>query len=134
MHQLQCMTYTNKDGNDVDFRLVDRIQPKWTRLAIALRFPMYKVQTFESKADPVIILLGEWLQRGNKEDPRPVTWATLIESLNHADLKEEADIVEQIMTQTAHKPQSGKSQFCFALLSPLLVCWYIGITQNKLAV
>ena len=98
------------------FRLMDRIQPKWTKLAIALKFPPYRINTFELKVDPVFTLLCEWLRGGNKdEDSRSVvTWGTLITALRYAGLEEEAEIIEkQFLVTMAHvqKPVS-QGLFC----------------------
>ena len=110
------MCYTNKEGKVVYFRLMDRIQPKWTKLAIALKFPSHRINTFELKVDPVFTLLSEWLRGSTKdEDPSSVvTWGTLITALRYAGLEEEAEIIEKqfLVTMAVQEPVSQKSMFC----------------------
>ena len=90
------MSYTSEDGQTVHFRLMDGIKPRVTRLAVALKFPDYVIDDMETKRDPVLYLLKEWLRGGNQEhDSRPLTWGTLITALRAAGLSEEADILEQ---------------------------------------
>ena len=95
----------------MSFRLMDRIQPKWINLAIALKFPLHKINSFKRETDPVITLLCEWLI-----DPRSVlvTWGTLITALQNAGLEEEAKIIEKhcLVTMTVQEPVSRKSLFC----------------------
>ena len=109
------MCYSNKEGKVVYFRLMDRIQPKWTKLAIALKFPSHRINTFELKVDPVFTLLCEWLRGGNKdEDPRSViTWGTLITALQYAGLEEEAEIIKKqfFVTKADQEPVLQKGLF-----------------------
>ena len=102
------------------FRLMDRIRPKWIDLAIALKFPLHMINTFELKTNPVFTLLCEWL-RGSIMDEDPssvVTWGTLITALRHAGLEEEAEIIEKqfLVTMAVQKPVSRKSMFCCTLI------------------
>ena len=104
----------------MSFRLMDRIQPKWINLAIALKFPPHKINTFKRETDPVITLLCEWLTGGDKdEDPRSVlvTWGALITALQNAGLEEEAKIIEKqfLVTMSVQEPVSRKSIFCLTL-------------------
>ena len=97
------------------FRLMERIQPKWTKLAIALKFPSHKINTFKHETDSVYALLSEWLRGGNKdEDARTVTWGTLIVALRHAGLEEEAGIIEEqfFVSMAVQEPVLQKSMFC----------------------
>ena len=88
------MSYTGEDGRDIHFRLMDQLSPHWRRLAIALKFSQYEIM--RHKDDPVLYLLSEWLRGANQEkDPRPVTWRTLIEALRHANVQEEATVLEK---------------------------------------
>ena len=90
------MSYTGDDGRDVEFRLMDQLQPYWRKLAIALKFPQHEIDTMESKDDPVYYLLKEWLRGANKKkDSRPTSWRTLIEALRHANVQEEATVLEE---------------------------------------
>ena len=90
------MSYTGEDGRDVHFRLMDQLKPHWKRLAIALKFPQHEIAIMENKDDPVYYLLGEWLRGANQEkDTRAVTWRTLIEALQHANVQEEATVLEK---------------------------------------
>ena len=89
------MSYTGDDGRDVRFRLMDQLKPHWKRLAIALKFPQHEIAIMESKDDPVYYLLTEWLRGANKEkDSRSASWRTLIEALRHANVQEEATVLE----------------------------------------
>ena len=109
------MCYTNKEGEIVSFRLMDRIEPKWINLAIALKFPAYRINVYELKTNPVYTLLSEWLKGGNKdEDSRSITWGTLITALRSAGLEEEAEIIEKqfVGTVAVQEPISQKSLFC----------------------
>lgn len=116
MYQLQCMCYTNKEGDTVDVRLVDRIQPKWYEFAVSLRFPLHRIQSIKREDNPVVSLLIEWLQGGNMtEDRRPVTWATFIEALHHAGLKEEANIMQFITSD--HKKVDKQEGMPFSVSS-----------------
>ena len=93
---LLCMPFTSEDGKTIHFRLMDQVKPHWKELAIALNFPLHKIADMQSKDDPVYYILTEWLQGANKEnDSRPVTWRTLIEALQDANVQNEANILEQ---------------------------------------
>ena len=90
------MSYAGDDGRDVHFRLMDQLKPYWRTLAIALKFPQYEIAIMESKDDPIYYLLAEWLRGANKEeDSRPASWRTLIEALRHANVQDEATILEE---------------------------------------
>ena len=90
------MSYTGDDGRDVHFRLMDQLKPHWKRLAIALKFPQYEIATMERKDDPIYYILTEWLRGANKEkDSRLTSWRTLIEALRHANVQEEATVLEE---------------------------------------
>ena len=89
------MSYTGEDGRDVHFRLMDQLKPHWRRLAIALKFPQHEIAIMENKDDSLYYLFSEWLRGANQEDPRPVTWRTLIEALRCANVQEEANVLEK---------------------------------------
>ena len=90
------MSYTGDDGRDVHFRLMDQLKPHWRRLAIALKFPQHEIAIIENDKDPVYYLLKEWLRGAIKEkDSRPASWRTLIEALRHANVQEEATVLEE---------------------------------------
>ena len=94
------MSYTGEDGRDVQVRLMQQVRPHWRELAIALKFPQHEIAIMESKDNPVYYLLSEWLRGANQEkDPRPVTWKTLVEALQHADIQEEATILKKHFIQ-----------------------------------
>ena len=94
------MSYTGEDGRDVHFRLMDQLKSHWRRLAIALKFPQHQMDTIKHEDDPVLYLMSEWLQGANQEkDPRPVTWRTFIEALRHANVQEEANVLEKHFIQ-----------------------------------
>ena len=96
LRELQYMSYTSEYGKTVPFELMYRIKPRVAHLAIALDFPQYIINDLETKQDPVLYLLGEWLRGSNLEyDKRPLTWGTLITALQHAHLIEEVRILEE---------------------------------------
>ena len=79
---------------------MDQIKPHFRRVAIALNFPHYEVAAMEhSGDDPVYHLLSEWLRGAHQddEDPRLVTWRTLITALREARLNEVANKLEKYM-------------------------------------
>ena len=89
---LQNMTYLDEDGKHVQFRLMERMRPHIRQVAIALGFPHHDIIR---TSDPVFHLLSKWLQGDNQEDPKPVTWGTLITVLRDAKMHEEAKILEK---------------------------------------
>ena len=96
MYDLQCMSYIAEDGKATDFRLKERILRNWRDFAYALRFPIHAVESIRPGEDTVDDILKKWLQGSNKtNDPRPVTWGTLIAALRHANFQEEANILEK---------------------------------------
>ena len=107
------MSYTGEDGRDVHFRFMHRVQPHWKDLAVALKFSQHEIATMEKKDDPVYYLLGEWLRGANHEkDPRPVTWGTLIEALRHANVQEEANVLEKHFIQVpVIKPNAAAGEY-----------------------
>ena len=93
---LLYMSYTNKDGKTINFRLIDQLKPHWRRLATALMFPQHKIAAIADENDPMYCIFSEWLQGANQEkDSRPVTWRTLINALRVANVHNEANILEQ---------------------------------------
>ena len=107
---LQYMSYTGDDGREVHFRLKTRLKPHWRDLAIALQFLQNDIANMESKDDPVYYILTEWRRGANQEnDPRPVTWRTLITALRHANIQDEATVLETHLVDTSESvPQPGK--------------------------
>ena len=96
LSDLQYMSYTGDNGREVHFRLMDQLKPYWRTLAIALKFPRHEIVIMESMNDPIYCLLAEWLRGANKEkDSRPASWRTLIEALRHANVQDEATILEE---------------------------------------
>ena len=96
LDELLCMSYTGEDGRDTHFRLMDRLQPHWRRLAVALKFHLSDITIMKQEDDPVFHLLSEWLRGANQErDSRLVTWATFITALCEANVQEEVDILEE---------------------------------------
>ena len=90
------MSCTSEDGVGVTLRLMDRISPRLTNLAIALEFPEYTIAKLKTEHEPVHYLLFEWLKGANKDyDKRPPTWGTLITALDEAGLIEEVRILKE---------------------------------------
>ena len=96
------MSYAGEDGREVHFRLMDQLKPYWRRLAIALKFLQYEIDAMESKDDPVYHVLSKWLRGANQEnDSRPVTWGTLIAALRHANIQDEATVLDKHLVDTS---------------------------------
>ena len=97
------MSYAGGDGRDVQIRVMQQVRPHWRELAIALEFPEYEIAIMEENDNPVYYLFSEWLRGANqkKADPRPVTWRTLIEALQHADVQEEATVLKKHFFQVS---------------------------------
>ena len=53
LQDLQYMSYTSEDGSDVPFRLMDRIKPRVTDLAIGLGFPQHIIANLKTELNPV---------------------------------------------------------------------------------
>ena len=110
---LQHMSYTSEDGKTVHFRLMDRIKPRVTQLAIALEFPLHIRANLKTEHAPVCYLLDEWLRGGNVEnDQRPLTWGTLIKALKSADLTEEVTVLNKMITVTKPEAVLPRSELC----------------------
>lgn len=106
---LQKMTYSGEDGNNAIFRLMERLKPHILDVAIALRFPRHKLAVIrDAHKDQVYDVLSYWLQGANKEeDPRPVTWKTLITVLKDANMQEDARVLEKCLVA-----EDGESFMC----------------------
>ena len=103
------MSSTGEDGRDVQIRLMQQVRPHWRDLAIALKFPQHEIAIMEKKDDPVYYLLSEWLRGANQvNDPRPVTWGTLIEALQHANVQEEATVLKNHFIVTIPNVAAGE--------------------------
>ena len=96
---LQKLTYTDKDGTCIQFRLMERMRPHVRNVAIALGFPPHDITTMDHMSDPVYYILSKWLQEANQEDQRPVTWGTLITALQDAGIYEEVRILKQYLVE-----------------------------------
>ena len=115
MREIQCISFTNDVGATVKFRLMNRLLPRWKKLAIALEFPGHSIATMERKDQPeaVYYLFDKWLQGANlDEDPRPLTWQTLITALRDANINEEANTLEMLCRKksAAMESQYGQCQ------------------------
>ena len=123
---LLCMSY-NVDralsDTEVDFRLMDRIKPRLTRVAIALGFRSHSIEVLKKESDPEYYLLSEWLdgRSTRASERRPLTWGTLITALRHAGLMEEVRILEEhfIVTPFETVLQASK-QLSYKKLSVLI--------------
>ena len=76
------------------------------------------IAIMENKDDPMCYLLIEWLRGANQEkDPRPVTWRTLIKVLRHANVQEEANVLEKHFIEiSVTAPNSGEYKYVLVLL------------------
>ena len=75
----------------VDFRLMDRIKPRLTDMAIALGFPRHFIEGLRKEPDPYH-LFSQWLEGHNQKNAQ--TWGDLITALWHAKFLEEAEMLE----------------------------------------
>ena len=89
-------------GSKKTIRVIDRIAHVWDRVATRLYFEGHEIkrikrdcpQTLEASRE----ILMEWLE-GNESLRKPVTWATLIEALDEADLSEVAKDILSILNE-----------------------------------
>ena len=129
------MSCTGEDGRrDVHFRLMDQLKPHWRELAITLKFPQHEIAIMEKKDNPVYYLFSEWLRGANQEnDPRPMTWRTLIVALRHANIQEEATVLEKHFIEIfVTAPNTGGliiSCMCLILgslpVQQIILCYYV---------
>lgn len=100
LSELQKMTYNDEAGKSAHIRLMERIRPHFKQVAIALKFCHHDIDTIEKKDDPVYDLLSKWLEGANQEeDPRPLTWETLITAIRDAGVHEVANILTKYLVQ-----------------------------------
>ena len=113
LYDLLCMSYTSEDEKIVDFMLMDRIEPRVKKMAIALRFPQHAIAKLKNNdGDSVYYLLSEWLRGGNKDnDSRPLSWGTLITALQHAGLVEEVRILEDHFVEPVAQKKTSTCSF-----------------------
>ena len=131
MYDLQCMSYTGEDGKATDFRLKERIFRYWRDFAYALRFPIHAVESIKPGEDPVDHFLRKWLQGANNaEDPRPITWGTLIAALRHAKFQEEVDILEKHLIQVDTVTQPGELSVCIYTCSVWLCLLFSSLSMS----
>ena len=113
------MKYNAEDGSSVQFRLMDQLRPKFTRVAIALRFQQHDIATIEKKDDPIYHFLSEWLQGSNQDqDPRPLTWATLITAIRDAGVHEVANVLEKYFVKHVRSTEGE----CLCLINYMYLC------------
>ena len=107
------MSYRREDHEkDKKFCLLDRVKARWKRVARALKFPEYDIDTAEAKGDEAAgWIFKVWLRGGNmEEDDRPITWNTLITALKEANMGGEVDILDTYLVERPVAP----SKFVFA--------------------
>jgi hypothetical protein len=76
---------------------MERVTPKWKRVAIALGFNGSRIEAIEMGAhyqpeDACLKMFTDWLAGGH--DLKPPTWDILIQSLRAAKLPEIADLLK----------------------------------------
>ena len=92
------------DGKTV--RVIEEVSAKWKDVAIALRFDIHKLNNLESDAQHVSEcacreMFIKWLDK--REDlRRPITWATLIQSLKDAQLVKTAEKLKYVCLNLNH--------------------------------
>ena len=97
LHQLDMLK-----GSKRTIRIIDRIAHIWDRVATRLYFEGHEIkrikrdcpQTLEASREMIM----EWLE-GNESLRKPVTWATLIEALDEAELSEVAKDIVSILNE-----------------------------------
>ena len=87
-------------------RVIEEVSAKWKDLAIALRFDSYRLKSLENNVQHISEcacrgMFIKWLDR--REDlRRPVTWATLIQSLKDAQLATIAEMLKYVCLNRKH--------------------------------
>ena len=87
-------------------RVIEEVSAKWKDLAIALRFDSYRLKSLENNVQHTSEfacrgMFIRWLDR--REDlRRPVTWATLIQSLKDAQLATIAEKLKYVCLNRKH--------------------------------
>ena len=113
---MQHMSYTENERK-VHFRLMDRIKPRVTKLAIALGFPPYIIDDLKTKHDPVYEFLTQWLHGGIQDhDSRPLTWGTLITALEEAAFMEEVTVLHKMASPVTGQTVPPRRELCMCIL------------------
>jgi hypothetical protein len=94
LHELQLLKFTNGP----EFRIIEKVAPKWDEVAIALGFDGARIETIKmgayyQPAQACREMFIEWL--GGGHDLEPPTWNVLIQSLRIAKLTENANFLSR---------------------------------------
>ena len=87
LHELQQLTFD--DGKEL--RIMETVVPKWKQAAAAIGFNAARINTIDrgehfKPEDATFEMFSRW--RKGEHSLKPVTWDTLIQSLEEANLKE----------------------------------------------
>ena len=100
LRQLNCLRYTDKNGEQCRIHIIDAVAAHWKRLGPALNFELCDLNNIDLKCrDPVDCcqeLLGRWLQ-GSVGGGEPVTWERLVEAMEDARCGEVAQRVREVL-------------------------------------
>ena len=105
LDQLQLLKFP--DGTEL--RIMEKVAPKWKKVAIALGFDGARIETIEMGAlrqpeDASLKMFTDWFAGGH--DLKPPTWNVLIQSLRAATLTEIADLLNNTIEIVSFKPNS----------------------------
>ena len=101
LHELDLLKGSNSKKT---IRIIDRIAYKWRRVAIRLHFEAHQIEGIEQDchyqtSDASRKMIMKWLDGGGSLR-KPITWATLIEALEEADLSEVAKDIVSILQES----------------------------------
>ena len=99
LHELDLLK-----GSKKTIRIIDGIAHKWDRVAIRLYFKTNEIERIErdcqrQTGDASHKMIMKWLGGGSGLR-KPITWATLIEALEEADLAELAKDIVSILQES----------------------------------
>ena len=89
----------DKGKESMTLRIMEKVIPKWKRVAIALGFNARRIEAIEMGAlhqpeDACLKMFTDWLAGGH--NLRPPIWDVLIQSLRTANLSEIVDLLKFI--------------------------------------
>ena len=101
LRQLNCLRYTDKNGEECKIHIIVAVAAHWRRLGPALNFELCDLNNIEhdhrNVSDCCQELLGRWLQ-GSVGGGEPVTWQRLVESMEDARCGEVAQRMREVLS------------------------------------
>ena len=101
LRQLNCLRYTDKNGEKHKIHIFDAVTAHWRRLGQALNVNAYDLESIEHEQSNVEDycqeLLSRWLQ-GSVGGGEPVTWETLVRAMEDARCEEVAQRVREVLS------------------------------------